>query len=70
MHCRIVLTGLAATLAAPAIARAATDHIAFGLDRKAGAEYGSHYQAAATGIYARRSSPISTRLWPSHSAGP
>ncbi|HUN41315.1 MAG TPA: ABC transporter substrate-binding protein [Acetobacteraceae bacterium] len=53
MHRRTVLTGLAASLAAPAIARAATDHITFGLDWKAEAEYGGFYQAAATGIYAK-----------------
>ena len=53
MHRRSMLMGLAATLAAPAVARAATDHITFGLDWKAEAEYGGYYQAAATGIYAK-----------------
>jgi NitT/TauT family transport system substrate-binding protein len=31
----------------------AADHVTFGLDWKAEAEYGGYYQAAATGIYAR-----------------
>jgi NitT/TauT family transport system substrate-binding protein len=61
MHRRTVLTGLAATLAAPAIARAATDHITFGLDWKAEAEYGGYYQAAATGIYAKHGLDVSVR---------
>ena len=32
---------------------AAADHVTFGLDWKAEAEYGGYYQAQATGIYAR-----------------
>src|SRR5690349_25077485 len=31
----------------------AQDHVVFGLDWKAEAEYGGYYQALATGIYAR-----------------
>ena len=30
------------------------DHVAFGLDWKAEAEYGGYYQALATGLYAKR----------------
>ncbi|HTW68502.1 MAG TPA: ABC transporter substrate-binding protein [Acetobacteraceae bacterium] len=61
MHRRTLLTGLAATIAAPAIARAATDHITFGLDWKAEAEYGGYYQAAATGIYAKHGLDVSVQ---------
>lgn len=53
MYRRTALAGLA-TLAMPFVARAAgREHITFGLDWKAEAEYGGYYQAAATGIYAK-----------------
>jgi NitT/TauT family transport system substrate-binding protein len=47
-------------LAAAASARAA-DHIAFGLDWLAEAEYGGYYQAVATGIYARHGLAVDIR---------
>ncbi len=43
-----------AALLAGALPAAAADHVTFGLDWKAEAEYGGYYQAQATGIYARR----------------
>ncbi|HUB47713.1 MAG TPA: ABC transporter substrate-binding protein, partial [Acetobacteraceae bacterium] len=58
---RRCLSGLAATLAAPAIARATTDHITFGLDWKAEAGYGGYYQAATTGIYAKHGLNVSVQ---------
>jgi NitT/TauT family transport system substrate-binding protein len=39
----------------------AADHVAFGLDWTAEAEYGGYYQAAATGIYARHGLDVSIR---------
>ncbi len=48
---RTILLALA-LLATPFAARA-NDHITFGLDWKAEAEYGGYYQALATGIYAK-----------------
>jgi NitT/TauT family transport system substrate-binding protein len=48
---RTILLALA-LLATPFAARA-NDHITFGLDWKAEAEYGGFYQALATGIYAK-----------------
>ncbi|HEY1934507.1 MAG TPA: ABC transporter substrate-binding protein [Acetobacteraceae bacterium] len=51
MTCRAVLLALA-LLVAPIAARA-NDHVTFGLDWKAEAEYGGYYQALATGIYAK-----------------
>jgi NitT/TauT family transport system substrate-binding protein len=48
---RAVLLALALLLAP--IAARANDHITFGLDWKAEAEYGGYYQALATGIYAK-----------------
>jgi NitT/TauT family transport system substrate-binding protein len=44
---------LALTLLATPLAAHANDHITFGLDWKAEAEYGGYYQALATGIYAK-----------------
>ncbi len=44
---------LLATLLAAAFPATAADHVTFGLDWKAEAEYGGYYQAQATGIYAR-----------------
>src|SRR5579872_3232147 len=55
MHRRaahLILAVLFASFATPPHARA-NDHVTFGLDWKAEAEYGGYYQAAATGIYAR-----------------
>jgi NitT/TauT family transport system substrate-binding protein len=49
---RHFLTGLLLALSLPGAVRA-EDHVTFGLDWKAEAEYGGYYQAAATGIYAR-----------------
>jgi NitT/TauT family transport system substrate-binding protein len=46
------LAALLALLAWP-LAASANDHVTFGLDWKAEAEYGGYYQAAATGIYAK-----------------
>jgi NitT/TauT family transport system substrate-binding protein len=51
---------LALCLAAASPARAA-DHIAFGLDWLAEAEYGGYYQAQATGIYARHGLVVDIR---------
>jgi NitT/TauT family transport system substrate-binding protein len=53
----IILAGLAAFSAE---ARAA-DHVAFGLDWLAEAEYGGYYQAQATGIYARHGLDVDIR---------
>jgi NitT/TauT family transport system substrate-binding protein len=44
---------LSAVLVSRAAAAMAADHVTFGLDWKAEAEYGGFYQAVATGIYAR-----------------
>jgi NitT/TauT family transport system substrate-binding protein len=46
----LVLLALLCAAGPPA---AAADHVTFGLDWKAEAEYGGYYQAQATGIYAR-----------------
>ncbi|MDQ2804933.1 MAG: ABC transporter substrate-binding protein [Pseudomonadota bacterium] len=57
MRCAAVRLALGTLLIAAALARplpaAANDHVTFGLDWQAEAEYGGYYQAAATGIYAR-----------------
>ena len=51
---RAALPGLAALgLALRAATALANDHVTFGLDWKAEAEYGGFYQALATGIYAK-----------------
>ncbi len=61
MYRRTALAGMA-TLALPFAARAAArDHISFGLDWKAEAEYGGYYQAAATGIYAKHGLDVTIR---------
>jgi len=44
---------LLALLCAAGLPAAAADHVTFGLDWKAEAEYGGYYQAQASGIYAR-----------------
>lgn len=57
------LLGLACALApglVPAAARA-QDHVTFGLDWKAEAEYGGYYQALATGIYAKHGLDVTIR---------
>jgi NitT/TauT family transport system substrate-binding protein len=53
-----LLTLLLLAAAAPAHA---ADHIAFGLDWLAEAEYGGYYQAVATGIYARHGLEVDIR---------
>lgn len=50
---RPTLLLLLAWLIAPVVAARAADHVRFGLDWTAEAEYGGYYQALATGIYAR-----------------
>jgi NitT/TauT family transport system substrate-binding protein len=57
MH-RLLALLLFAAAAAPAHA---ADHIAFGLDWLAEAEYGGYYQAVATGIYARHGLTVDIR---------
>src|ERR1700761_5183025 len=39
----------------------AQDHVTFGLDWRAEAEYGGYYQAVATGIYARHGLDVTIR---------
>jgi NitT/TauT family transport system substrate-binding protein len=59
-----LLACLALTIACllPPAARAAPpDHVSFGLDWKAEAEYGGYYQAVATGIYARHGLDVTIR---------
>jgi NitT/TauT family transport system substrate-binding protein len=43
------------------LAAAANEHVTFGLDWKAEAEYGGYYQAAATGIYAQHGLDVTIR---------
>ncbi len=59
---RFALAGLAIALAllAPGLARA-EDHVTFGLDWKAEAEYGGYYQALASGIYRRHGLDVTIR---------
>lgn len=54
------LAALLVMLALPLVA-AANDHVTFGLDWKAEAEYGGYYQAAATGIYAKHGLDVTIR---------
>ena len=54
----IALLGAIAALARPALAQ---DHVSFGLDWLAEAEYGGYYQAAATGLYARHGLSVTIR---------
>lgn len=54
----IALLVAVAALARPA---AAEDHITFGLDWLAEAEYGGYYQAVATGLYARHGLSVTIR---------
>lgn len=67
MPYRALLAVLASLLLCGVTARqaAANDHISFGLDWKAEAEYGGYYQALATGIYARHGLDVSI-----HQGGP
>jgi NitT/TauT family transport system substrate-binding protein len=63
MHYRALLATLAALALGCAAPRpaAANDHITFGLDWKAEAEYGGYYQALATGIYAKHGLDVTIR---------
>jgi NitT/TauT family transport system substrate-binding protein len=54
------IAALLALLASTATARA-EDAVSFGLDWVAEAEYGGYYQAAATGLYARRGLKVTIR---------
>lgn len=54
------LAALLVMLALPLVA-AANDHVTFGLDWMAEAEYGGYYQAAATGIYAKHGLDVTIR---------
>ena len=55
-----LLLALSATLSLPGTSRA-EDHVTFGLDWLAEAEYGGYYQALATGIYARHGLDVTIR---------
>ena len=55
---RWIIALLVAVLARPALAQ---DHITFGLDWSAEAEYGGFYQAVATGIYAKHGLIVTIR---------
>jgi NitT/TauT family transport system substrate-binding protein len=57
---RLIPTMMALLLASAPLARAA-DHVAFGLDWLAEAEYGGYYQALATGAYARHGLDVDIR---------
>ncbi|HEY3846404.1 MAG TPA: ABC transporter substrate-binding protein, partial [Acetobacteraceae bacterium] len=52
----IIVLGMACATAARA-----DDHVVFGLDWKAEAEYGGYYQALATGIYAKHGLDVTIR---------
>lgn len=54
------LAAILASLLSTAAAQA-NDHVTFGLDWKAEAEYGGYYQAAATGIYAKHGLDVTIR---------
>jgi NitT/TauT family transport system substrate-binding protein len=58
----IVLLGIVASLGRPALPPAlAQDHISFGIDWVAEAEYGGYYQALATGLYAKHGLVVTIR---------
>lgn len=58
----IALLGLVVALGRPALAAAlAQDHVSFGIDWVAEAEYGGYYQALATGLYARHGLTVTIR---------
>jgi len=54
----IALLGIVMSLSRPALAQ---DHISFGIDWVAEAEYGGYYQALATGLYAQRGLAVTIR---------
>ncbi len=54
----IALLGLIVALGGPALAQ---DHVSFGIDWVAEAEYGGYYQALATGLYARHGLTVTIR---------
>jgi NitT/TauT family transport system substrate-binding protein len=58
MRWLIVLLGIVAALNRPARAE---DHISFGIDWVAEAEYGGYYQALATGLYAKHGLAVTIR---------
>ncbi len=59
----IALLGLIVALGRPALAppALAQDHVSFGIDWVAEAEYGGYYQALATGLYARHGLTVTIR---------
>jgi NitT/TauT family transport system substrate-binding protein len=58
----VALLGITVSLGLPARAPAlADDHISFGIDWVAEAEYGGYYQALATGLYAQRGLAVTIR---------
>jgi len=58
----IALLGIVMSLSRPALTPAlAQDHISFGIDWVAEAEYGGYYQALATGLYAQRGLAVTIR---------
>lgn len=58
----VTLLGLVVALGRPALAPAlAQDHVSFGIDWVAEAEYGGYYQALATGLYARHGLTVTIR---------
>jgi NitT/TauT family transport system substrate-binding protein len=54
----IALLGIVVALGRPALAQ---DHISFGIDWVAEAEYGGYYQALATGLYAQKGLVVTIR---------
>jgi len=58
----VTLLGLVVSLARAALVPAlAEDHVSFGIDWVAEAEYGGYYQALATGLYARHGLTVTIR---------
>ena len=58
----VALLGIVVSLACPALVPAhAQDHVSFGIDWVAEAEYGGYYQALATGLYAQRGLTVTIR---------
>jgi NitT/TauT family transport system substrate-binding protein len=58
----VTLLGLVVSLARAALTPAlAQDHVSFGIDWVAEAEYGGYYQALATGLYARHGLTVTIR---------
>ena len=58
MRWTIALLGIVVSLSRPALAQ---DHISFGIDWVAEAEYGGYYQALATGLYAKHGLAVTIR---------